>query len=371
MRKIRVLITDDSVGIRKILSDVIKSDPDLEVVGLAANGKIALAKIAQVQPDIVTLDVEMPVMDGLEALAEIRKTNPKLPVIMFSTLTERGAEATLDALALGANDYVTKPSNVSGFAEAMEHVRAHLIPRIKAFVTIAPTPEAPAAAAPAAPAPAPVAPPPVAPRRRPAQRRRIDIVAIGVSTGGPNALGDLMPAFPRDFPVPIVIVQHMPPVFTKSLADRLSAKSAIDVYEGQEGDVVKPGTAWLAPGGFHMVLNADGTKTTIGLHEGPQENSCRPAADVLFRSVAARYGPHVLGIVMTGMGKDGLLGSELITNGGGIIWVQDEASSVVWAMPGFIANAGLAERVLPLDSIGPEVARRVMEQRDRVQELAG
>ncbi len=356
MAGIRVLVVDDSVVIRRVLTEALSTDPELEVVGRAANGRIALAKIEQVNPDVVTLDVEMPVMDGLEALAEIRKSRPRLPVIMFSTLTERGAVATLDALSLGANDYVTKPSNLRGLSEANEHIREQLIPKIKAFC--------------AAPRITKVA---VTPRPVPlkiptgltgsAVRRSIEVVAIGVSTGGPNALGKVLPAFPVDFPVPIVIVQHMPPVFTKLLAERLNSKSAIEVCEASPGGKLEPGRAWVAPGDFHLVVERNGASVLTGTNKNPQENSCRPAVDVLFRSVADVYGTGVLAVVLTGMGQDGLRGAKSIHSAGGRIFVQDESSSVVWGMPGFVARAGIAEKNLPLDAIATAVIRKVEESR--------
>jgi len=236
MAKIRILVVDDSVVVRRMLADALNADPQLEVVGAAANGKIALARIPQVNPDVVILDVEMPEMNGLEALRSIRQTRLFLPVIMFSTVTQRGAAATLDALSLGANDYVTKPANVGSAHQAIEQIRAELIPKIKMFCAKAAGLEimpAPRPALPAIPSAARLAGP-----RRPAGR--VEVVAIGVSTGGPNALSELVPEFPADFSVPIVIVQHMPPVFTRLLAERLGAKSQITVEEGAPGQAVRP-----------------------------------------------------------------------------------------------------------------------------------
>jgi two-component system chemotaxis response regulator CheB len=355
MPKIRILVVDDSVVVRRMVSDALSVDPQLEVAGAAANGKIALAKIPQVNPDVVILDVEMPELDGLATLEQIRHSQPALPVIMYSTLTQRGAEATLDALAKGATDYVTKPSNVGSAAQALECIRTQLIPKIKAICGRGTGLEPPPAlVVPAATTPAPP---------RPGVSRstaRIDIVAIGVSTGGPNALADLFPTLPGDFPVPVVVVQHMPPIFTRLLAERLAAKSQIEVKEGCAGAVLKPCCAWIAPGDHHMIVDGDGNQVVLRTHQGPPENSCRPAADVLFRSVAEVYKPHALAVVMTGMGQDGLRGCEHIYELGGQVWAQDEASSVVWGMPGFVAKAGLADRVLPLDQLGPEITRRVL-----------
>jgi two-component system chemotaxis response regulator CheB len=358
MPPIRILIVDDSAVIRKVLTEGLASDPAIEVAGTAANGQIAISKIPQVNPDLVTLDIEMPGMNGLETLVAIRKIYPKLPVIMFSTLTERGASATLDALALGANDYVTKPSNVGSATAALERIREQLIPKIKAHCPlISPSGLKPATALPKSPA---------------ASRAKLDtqgpgapveIVAIGVSTGGPNALAEVVPRLPASLPVPVVIVQHMPPIFTKLLAERLSSKSQIRVEEGQPGQTLEPGQAWVAPGDFHMAVERGKAGVHLITHRQPPENSCRPAVDVLFRSVAEVYGPRALGVVMTGMGQDGLRGSERIREAGGRVLAQDEATSVVWGMPGFVAQAGLAEKVLPLNQIAAEIVLRVSESR--------
>ena len=355
MPPIRILIVDDSAVIRKILCDALSADPAIEVAGTAPNGHIAISKITQVNPDLVTLDIEMPVMDGLEALAEIRKTHPKLPVIMFSTLTERGAAATLEALSLGASDYVTKPSNTGSPAVATDRVRSELIPKIKALCGRM---EAAPKAAPRITAAAPTRT-----ARTLGLASRIDVLAIGTSTGGPNALGVVLPSLPEDFPVPVVLVQHMPPIFTKLLAERLSSHSKIKVREAEAGQKLEPGTAWIAPGNFHMVLKRREGNVRIDLNQEPQENSCRPSVDVLFRSVAQVYGSHSLGVVMTGMGADGVAGSRLMREAGSEVIVQDEASSVVWGMPGLVAAAGQADGVYALDRLGPEVIKRVADSR--------
>jgi two-component system chemotaxis response regulator CheB len=351
MTAIRILVVDDSVVIRRLLSDTLSGDRALEVVGTASDGRIALAKISLLKPDLVTLDIEMPVMDGLEALREIRKLYPKLPVIMFSTLTERGAAATLDALSLGASDYATKPSHTGSPAVALERIRIELIPKIKALCGISPLK---------------LLPPP---RTRPALKvgarsnSRIEIVAIGTSTGGPNALAEVLPRIPNDFPVPIVVVQHMPPIFTRLLAERLASRSAIPVEEGRAGAVLEPGHAWIAPGNFHMKVIRAGVGWSLNLNQGAQENSCRPAVDVLFRSVAAAYGANVLGVVMTGMGSDGVLGAQDIRDAGGDVIIQDEASSVVWGMPGLVHASGLDDAAYPLDHLAAEITRRVLQSR--------
>lgn len=355
MPAIRVLIVDDAVVIRRLLADCLAGDPEIEVVGTAPNGQIALAKIPQLNPDLITLDLEMPVLDGLQTLTAIRKTYWKLPVIMFSTLTESGASATLEALALGASDYATKPANVGSVGLAIQRVRDELIPKIKALCgRRAPTasPFLPGGAA----RPSPCAPP---------ASGRVDLVAIGVSTGGPNALARLLPQLAAGFPVPVVIVQHMPPLFTRMLAERLATLSGLPTREGLTGARLRPGEVWVAPGGFHLEVEL--TTDGVGLRttEAPPENSCRPAVDVLFRSVVAAYGPRVLGVVLTGMGQDGLRGCELIREAGGRVLAQDEASSVVWGMPGAVCRAGLADKVLPLENMAPEINRLVFSASHR------
>ena len=371
MNPLRVLVVDDSVVVRRLVSTALEADPRIEVIGSAPNGRIALAKIEQHRPDAVTLDVEMPVMDGLEALREIRRRWPDLAVVMFSTLTERGATATLEALALGASDYVTKPSSTHDLDEGVAAVRRELAPKLLALCPRrgAPTttPGAPAArlrtpraASPAAPAPVPV-------RARPARPdQRVDVVAIGVSTGGPNALAEVLPALAGSLPVPVVVVQHMPPLFTKLLAERLDARCAVRVVESAGGEMLLPGTVYVAPGGRHLVVERSGPLVMTRLDDGPPESSCRPAVDPLLRSVADVYGAHALAVVLTGMGQDGLRGVEAVAAAGGQVLAQDERTSVVWGMPGFVARSGLADDVLPLDRVADEIARRSAVGRVRV-----
>lgn len=356
--KIRVLVVDDAVVMRRIISDVIASDASLELAGVAANGRIALQKIDQVTPDIVTMDVEMPEMDGVATVRAIRKLHPKLPVIMFSTLTQRGAETTIDALSAGATDYVTKPANVGSVGESINRLRADLIPRIKLHCRRGTVPEAIPAKAPVLP----VSPAPAAPVRlaRPVGVQSVEVLCIGSSTGGPNALADVVSTLAKPLSVPVFVVQHMPPVFTRILAERLEKSAGFPCHEAREGQEILPGHLYLAPGGFHLELAREGAKLRARLHEGAPENSCRPAVDVLFRSVAQHYGAGALAVVLTGMGQDGLRGSEAIRERGGRVIAQDEASSVVWGMPGHVAAAGLAEAILPLSHIGPELSRRLL-----------
>lgn len=349
MKKIRVLVVDDSVVIRRLLSDVLGQDPEIELAGTAPNGRIALAKLPQLNPDIVTLDIEMPELDGLNTLPELRKVYPKLPVIMFSTLTQRGAAATLDALARGATDYITKPANVGSVAAGIQSVKDQLIPRIKALCAAA----QPVAAFRSAPATAAR----LRARVEATTPGRIDAVVIGSSTGGPQALATILRDLPADFPAPILVVQHMPPVFTQHLANRLNQESALSVCEAAGGESLEPGRVFIAPGNFHLQVERRGLNVKTLLQQGPPENSCRPAVDVLFRSAADVFGRHCLAVVLTGMGQDGLRGSEHIVCSGGTVVAQDEASSVVWGMPRAVAEAGLARHNVPLTAISKVLAR--------------
>ncbi len=343
MAKIRVMVVDDSVVVRKVVGEELASDPDIEVVASAPNGKIALAKMTQVTPDLVILDIEMPEMDGLEVLAHLRKSYPRLPVIMFSALTERGASATLDALALGAADYFTKPSGAGGLERSRQLIREELAPAVKALCR----PELVKKS---------LFRPPTPP---PAGTTRPEVVVIGVSTGGPNALADVFRGLPAGLPVPILVVQHMPPMFTRLLAERLTAHSPVPTDEAVSGAALVPGRALIAPGDYHLTVARQGTQVKTLLHQGPHENSCRPAADPLFRSAVQVYGAACLAVVMTGMGQDGLRGCEAVRAAGGQVLAQDEATSVVWGMPGYVAKAGLADKVLPLAMIAGEIVRRV------------
>jgi two-component system chemotaxis response regulator CheB len=363
-----VLLVDDSVVIRRVVGDVLKDAPGVELAGTAPNGKVGLAKVGQLGPDVVVLDVEMPEMDGLATLTALRADWPRLPVIMFSTLTGRGAAVTLDALLRGADDYVTKPSSSGGLQQAQQRVQDELVPKILELAAPAlgaagpgagrrrragappPTgaarrPGAPAAGAPALPG-------------RSLPDRRVEAVVIGVSTGGPNALAEVTAGLPRDLPVPVLVVQHMPPMFTKLLAERLDARSPLRVGEAGGGEAPVPGTVWLAPGDHHLVVTGgSGRPVRLGLDDGPKENSCRPAVDVLFRSAAEVWGGDLLAVVLTGMGRDGERGSARIRDAGGVVMVQDEATSVVWGMPGAVVEAGVADAVVPLSGVAAEIDR--------------
>lgn len=363
---IRVLVVDDSLVVRKLVSDALNSDPEIEVVGVAANGRIALGKVASLSPDLITLDIEMPELDGLGTLAELRKTHPRLPVVMFSTLTERGASATLEALSLGADDYVTKPSNTGNFELAQERVREQLIPRVKQLVRRSrPSAVTRPSLAPAQPAARGSAAGAVtsAPSVRVAKDQPIELVAIGCSTGGPNALDAVLPLLPADIGVPLVLVQHMPPMFTRLLAERLDQRCALTVREAAGGEPLRPGELFIAPGDYHMQVVREGAGVGVRLDQGAPENFCRPAVDVLFRSAAQIYGGGVLAVILTGMGQDGLVGCQVLAERDAPVLAQDEATSVVWGMPGHVARAGLASRILPLPEIGPEIARLVARSR--------
>lgn len=349
MRRIRVLIVDDSVVIRRALSNLVEGDPSLALAGVAANGRIALAKIPKIEPDIVVLDVDMPVMDGLETLTELRRLYPKLPVIMFSALTERGAEATLDALFRGALDYVTKPAQLGSAEQAESAAREQLIPKIKSLC----------------------APRTAARRRIPRPTRSllspqtsrpsgpVRAVVIASSTGGPPVLEKLLTGLPKPIPVPVLVVQHMPPLFTKNLARQLAAKSGLPVFEGRPGAPVAPGTVWIAPGGNHLAVEIRDEHVRLVTNTAPPENSCRPSADVLFRAASNVWGDGVLAIVLTGMGQDGLRGCGAIKAAGGRVAAQDRATSVVWGMPGFVVDSGLADAVLPAGELASWVTREL------------
>jgi len=340
--KTRVLIVDDAVIIRRLLTDCLSSEPDIEVVGHAANGLIALERLEQLRPDVVTLDIEMPEMSGIETLIEIRKRAPTLPVIMFSSHSENGAVATLDALAHGASDYVTKPANVRDVTEAQAEIRAALLPRIRNLCGKSPRAGRSAASTEAA------LPSPPSAARPPEPLGEVDIVVVGSSTGGPNALMALLGGLQSPLPVPMLIVQHMPPVFTRHLATRLTAATGLRVREAAGGEPLRAGEIWIAPGDFHLEVQRRGSEVVTHLQQGPQENSCRPAVDVLFRSVSQVYGGRALAVVLTGMGQDGGRGAEALCAAGSAVFAQDEATSVVWGMPGTVVKRGLAHRVLPL-----------------------
>jgi two-component system chemotaxis response regulator CheB len=297
----------------------------------------------------------MPEMDGLETLRRVRREYPQLRVIMFSTLTERGAAVTLEALTLGADDYVAKASNEGSLDRSMTRLREELVPKIKQFFHMASQGRA---AAQPQPAHVPAAQP--AWQGTPVWRStkvRPKVVVIGVSTGGPTALGAILPELPAGFPLPVLVVQHMPPLFTRLLAERLHATCRLAVEEAGQGNPVEAGKILIAPGDFHLKVASNGGGVRVFLDQSPPQNSCRPAVDALFTSIGEVYGGAVIAAVLTGMGQDGLRGAEILKARGASVLAQDEASSVVWGMPGAVVNAGLADRVLPLDQVVPEILR--------------
>ncbi|SNS23998.1 response regulator receiver modulated CheB methylesterase [Granulicella rosea] len=344
--KIRVLVVDDSVVIRRMLSRILESDSAIQLVGVACNGLEALTKIAELKPQVVTLDVEMPEMTGLEALREIAKRHANVRVVMLSSLTTQGADTTIEALMSGASDYVGKPAQMEG--SAFERLSVELLMKVKQFFRFAGSPSDEAAPAPK----------PIVLAASPAATIYHEICAIGVSTGGPTALLEALPMAPRDFPLPIVIVQHMPPLFTQMLAERLDRACAIEVREGKDGMTVEAGQAIVAPGGYHMRVVRAGRGLAVALDEGPRENSCRPAVDVLFRSIVENLDGRAIAAVLTGMGYDGLEGSRMLKARGATVLAQDEATSVVWGMPGAVVGAHLADAVLPIHRIVPELMKR-------------
>ena len=349
---------DDSAVMRSLLRSVITAAPGLEVAGTAADGASALNAIEALRPGLVLLDVEMPVMDGLVTLKKLRTRGHRMPVIMCSALTRRGAQVTIEALAGGASDYVAKPAGQSSREAAIQSLTQDLIPKIRALTSQPRIQPLPFPGAVRSTPIFPIAPPPGV---QPVSSIPT-VVAIGVSTGGPAALDVLLPALPQNFPLPVLIVQHMPEMFTRLFADRLNGRCRLPVREAAEGDPVRPGAIYIAKGNWHMeVLAATriSSPPTLHLTQGAPENHCRPAADVLFRSVAAVYGAGVLAVVLTGMGSDGMIGCRIIRDQGGSVLAQDQVTSSVWGMPGAVANAGLAHKVLPLHAIAWEITRLV------------
>jgi two-component system chemotaxis response regulator CheB len=351
---IRVLVVDDSVVVRQIISDALRSDPSIEVVGVAQNGRVALEKLTMVTADVITLDLEMPEMDGLTTLGELHKRHSKLPVVVFSTLTERGASATLEALARGASDYVCKPSGQKSVQATMECIRSELIPKIHALHART----HPASAVRSMPVSMPT---PAKPQAR-APLAAVQLIVIGVSTGGPSALAELIPRLPAELLQPVLIVQHMPVLFTRVLAERLNASSPLEVREAVHHDRIAPGHVYIAPGDHHMRVAGGPRAAWLMLDQGPPENGCRPAADPLFQSASQVFGSSVLALVLTGLGHDGTKGAGLVRKAGGEVWAQDEASSAVWGMPGSVVHAGYTTRVLPLS----QIARALVELGGRI-----
>lgn len=351
VRKIRVLIVDDSVVARRFLSKALAEEAEIDVVGTAPNGRIALEKIPQLNPDLITLDLEMPELDGLETFGELRKTYPKLPVIVISSLIREDMVNRFDLFARGMTDFLMKPSRLSSVQAVVAHVREQLVPKIKTLTQTAAeqrdSETGVSIGRQRIHSPAPV------------RTQRYNLLVIGASTGGPRALAEILKALPENFPVPIVIVQHMPPLFTRHLATRLNQIVPLEVAEATDGEIVVPGRVLIAPGDYHLTMESRDSHWICRLQQTPPENSCRPAVDVLFRSAAEVAGPRCLGLVLTGMGRDGHRGAEWIVSAGGTVLAQDEATSVVWGMPRAVIEAGLADAVLPINAVPAELLRRI------------
>lgn len=351
---LRVLVVDDTVVYRKIVSDVLAELPNVEVVGTAHNGKAALLKVKTLKPDLLTLDIEMPEVNGLEVLAQLQKTAPQVGAVMLSTLTSEGGIMTMKALELGAFDFIPKPQSGT-MAANRQAVQKALEPILAAFsrsrLRFGRRPQSRPAARtvrPNKPARSTWPVPTFAARTRPSS-----IIGIGVSTGGPNALAQLLPQLPADINVPIVIVQHMPPMFTQSLAKSLDQKCALDVHEAVNGEPLKPNAVYIAPGGKQMkiVAGADGKQRVIKITNDPPENSCKPSVDYLFRSIAEMYVGRATGVIMTGMGSDGSHGLHQMKRNGAFVIAQNEASCVVFGMPKEPIEAGIVDVVAPLNGI--------------------
>jgi two-component system chemotaxis response regulator CheB len=338
---IRVMIVDDSAVIRGVIARWIAADPNLVVAASIANGRLAVEQIKGVNPDVVVLDIEMPEMDGITALPLLLKACPKARIIMASTLTRRNAEISIKALSLGATDYVPKPSSI-GAGDAAEAFRRDLSEKIHALGSRRAAPRAAAA-------------PQSGISLRKGSLVKPQIVAIGSSTGGPQALNQVIAALAPQLNVPVVITQHMPATFTAIMAETLSRHSNLKCVEGADGMALEAGRVYVAPGDYHMLVQGRGGP--LKLTQTPPENFCRPAVDPMFRSVAAAYGAAALAVVLTGMGADGRDGARAIAGANGTVLAQDEATSVVWGMPGAVAQAGLASAVVPLPSVAPEIRK--------------
>ncbi|MFO8024587.1 chemotaxis response regulator protein-glutamate methylesterase [Thiohalophilus sp.] len=352
----RVLVVDDSGFFRRRVAEILNADPSLEVVGQAENGEEAVRMTAELKPDVITMDIEMPVMDGITATRKIMQRTPT-PVIMFSSLTTDGAKPTLDALEAGALDFL--PKRFEDIARDRDEAKNLLCQRVRALgrKRMATPPGTTPASKPistssSAPAPAP------APRIN--KGGTLKLLAIGTSTGGPVALQQVLTNLPADFPLPIVLVQHMPATFTPAFARRLDQLCKINVKEAENGDVLKPGWAYLAPGGKQMLLQGRGSRANLQIVDADESQTYKPSVDITFESISKVYPGETLAVIMTGMGADGREGARSLKQMGSNIWAQDEASSVVYGMPAAVAEAGLTEQILNLTDIGPSIIKRVM-----------
>lgn len=359
---VRVLVVDDSGFFRRRVTEMLEGDARLQVIGTAVDGRDAVAKTRQLNPDVITMDIEMPVMDGITAVRRIMSATPK-PVLMFSSLTHEGAQATFEALEAGAVDYL--PKNFDDISKNRDEVARVLrqrvwsigirgLPRQVGMAQPLAARQTAVASAAAAPAPTPAAPP-----RRPARRIDCKVVAIGTSTGGPVALQQVLSQLPANFPVPIVLIQHMPASFTAAFAKRLDQMCALNVREAADGDLLKPGTALLAPGGRQMLVESRGDQMRVSVRDSDPGQNYKPCVDLTFNSIARAAPGKCLAVVLTGMGADGREGARALKQGGSTVWAQDEASSVIYGMPMAIAQAGLADQVLALGEVAPRLLESV------------
>lgn len=341
----RVLIVDDSGFFRRRIAGILQADPGIDVIGMAANGQEAIDQVKRLNPDVVTMDIEMPVMDGITAVRHIMSSRP-VPVLMFSSLSHEGAQATLDALAAGAVDFL--PKRFEDIARDREEAGLLLRQRIHAVGRRKPAIRQASSAAAR-----------VMNRTASACGGQYQVVVIASSTGGPVALQQVLTTLPSSFPRPVLVVQHMPASFTPAFANRLDQQCAVSVREAQDGDLLKPGQVLIAPGGKQMLLQQRGGEVSVRIEEGNAGLNYKPCADITFASTASVYGGNTLAMVLTGMGSDGCKGAQLLKQDGATIWSQDEASSVIYGMPMAIAEAGLSDEVLPLGDIGPSLVNAV------------
>lgn len=351
--RIRVLVVDDSAVVRGLLTRALQSDPEINVAGTAMHGDLALTWLRRHSVDVVVMDVEMPIMDGLTTLRHIQKEFPRVRVVMASSLTTKGAQTTVEALALGAAGCIAKPE-ARNTAESIDELVRELVPLVKALGNASHAAPPPAFVRTAAPPKAsrPAVPP--------------QVVVIGSSTGGPNALQDVLKSLPRDFALPIFIVQHMPPLFTPMLAKHLERDGGRPCAEAQDGQPIERGHTYIAPGGFHVAVEKRNDRMIMTLNQNPPEHFCRPSVNPLFRSVADWYGKSAVAVMLTGMGDDGIEGTRTIHERGGYVIAQDEATSVVWGMPGAVVRENLAHEVLPLSSIARSIQRVCTPEVSRV-----
>jgi two-component system chemotaxis response regulator CheB len=356
------MVVDDSAVVRGLIVRMLEADGGIEVVASVGNGQIAVSTLTRMDIDVIILDIEMPVMDGLTALPKLLQVDPDVRIIMASTLTLRNAEVSIRALQAGASDYIPKPSSSRELSGGMDF-RRELIEKVH---TLGRTRRVGRSRGPARPAPTrvrfapPLPPQPAKVTLREPGRFRPEVLAIGSSTGGPQALFTLLKSIPKDIRLPIFLTQHMPATFTTILAEHITRMTGWACAEGRDGDTVTPGRILLAPGDYHMTIEARGPHRLVRLNQDPPQNFCRPSVDVMLRSIERVYGARTLAAILTGMGQDGLAACRQVVDAGGTVVAQDEASSIVWGMPGAVANAGLCSAVLPLPELAAYIARTAL-----------